>query len=255
MTFRLVYKAITVFVSFTNSRRSAIELGAPRCHKGSSLARWSLALGARVFSDPALYVMLFMPCLRSLLEKHRHAPFSNTPSSVNTSARAFYYPGAWHWPSLCIQHCSVHLLYLLLDFLPVFPWDAATQPWSRHKTDCFAESKELECAGGSRSDFRHGSALYGSFCVFRGHVTPDEMVLTDTDPVRALPCVPGGMVSNEASEWSRYIAYDGLLSFVRSLWSSLALDVCPCFVSPWFLANVDTETYLLLTYPGRHWTF
>lgn len=48
-------------------------------------------------------------------------------------------------------------------------------------------------------------------------MTPDEMVLTDTDPVRALPYVPGGMVSNEASEWSRYIAYDGLLSFVRSL--------------------------------------
>lgn len=230
--FILCTKQLPYFWASSNSRRSAIELGAPRCHNGSSLVP---SLGVCVFSNPALYIMLFMPCWISLLENHHTAPRHLGDDAPFRSTHHWEWLGCRTLPLPFIilmhgidPHCVESTSAYSSSFIGFFFFGFFHEMWplklevviSREKMHCFAKFKEAESARGRHSDFRLGSELYGSFG-FLWHLprSPDEMVLTSMDPVRAFPFVPEGERWLQTRPWkeARSSRYDFSLKCPFSL--------------------------------------
>lgn len=219
------------------------ELGTLLCHKASSLLG---SPGACVLCRSALYVILFMPCWISLLEKNTIPPhhWDDAPSSVASSSidtlhqrerlgflslsLPFIIPFHGIDPQRVhsVRVYALSFCWIFLFFV-CFLWDVGIQPWSGHKRKrkciAFFKFEEAHNAGGGQSDFRLGSAvrfICFSLATFKVMWPLLKRVWPSRTPSGLFIFVPRAKrTSKEASDWRSpsssqlYITCSDLLIF------------------------------------------
>lgn len=205
VTFHLLYKAISVLLSVL--KWPPVCNGARHSTLSPSIVLGAINTGTRRVCSQTLlfFIMLFMTSLLSVLEKRRaiapppgrqtHLPAS-TPDIIRSDSASRHFLYLLLFPSMALTLAVYKAFCLLLDlylFIYFFVYVCFSMrrghPTFKWGKNCIAlpvlKMQNVPETGVQilHSD-QHCMVHLVFFGVFQGHVTPEEVVLTNLDPVR-----------------------------------------------------------------------